>query len=210
MVLVLIDVVAGEVEAGEKPFAARVGEELGVGQGGDRRLRIAAERAGGGLMSPPSLTFSLNISCALLWLVPTRTRSVDWPPAWRRKLTTIDLNEGPVSSPMVIAAGGESLAILAAYDEGALLAAGDDGSRWLGGNPEWDAFVRCGHQLADDGGCGVDAVDEFLSVSAAYAAVVTVAARQDSGQKVLQKLAHEFLRKSYDIGNATPDGANAQ
>ena len=36
VVLVLIDVVAGQIEAGEEAFAARVGEELGIGEGGDR------------------------------------------------------------------------------------------------------------------------------------------------------------------------------
>src|ERR1700760_3663272 len=45
--LVLVDVVAGEIEAGEEALAAGVGEELRVGQGGDGGLRVAANGTGG-------------------------------------------------------------------------------------------------------------------------------------------------------------------
>ena len=76
-----------------------------------------------------------------------------------------DLHEDRRAPAVSGAACGEALSILATDHERTFLIAGHDSNALgFGGDPLWHALVRCGHQLVDDGGGGIDAIVEFLDI----------------------------------------------
>src|SRR6185437_13781541 len=126
IVLVLIDVVAGEIESGEEAFAARVGEELGIGQGGDRCLGVAADRSGGSCDVTTELDLLLQHVLHALVVGADEDEIGRLPAGLETEAGAGDLDEDRSAPPMVTAAGGDTLPILTAKDEGALLEAGHD------------------------------------------------------------------------------------
>lgn len=165
IVLVLIDNVAGEVDASEEALAARVGEKLRVGEDGGGGLRVAADRACG--CRDVSAEFDLILQKALEALVvggdEDEIRGLT--AGLEAEACAGHLDEDGGAPAMAGAAGQQTLTVLRSDEEGSLFEAGNDRyAGRLGGDLDGNALIRCGHQFVQDGVGSRDALTDFGGV----------------------------------------------
>jgi hypothetical protein len=166
VVLVLVDDVAGEVDAGKDAFAAGVGENLCIGQFSGGGLRIAAYGAGGYGCVATELELVVEEVLEAIMIHRDQDEVCRLTADLEAEAGPGQLDEGGCAPAVAGAAGDDALAVLSAEHEGSLFVAGDDGD--AGGSASdvvRNATIRSVHEFVENQVRGFDAVIEFLHVS---------------------------------------------
>ena len=159
---VLMDDVPIEINACEESLTARVGEELGVGKLGCGGLRIASNRTSrhGCIGAQFHLVLEQIVKAVVGHShedeIGRLTANLE------TEAGAFHLDKDGCAPAMRCTAGGNTLSIFGAYDEGALLEAWNDGDALrFGGNVKRNAFVGRSHQGVKDLVGSVDAAIEL-------------------------------------------------
>jgi len=162
---VLVDYVAGEVDACEDALAARVGEEGCVGGFGGRGLGVTSD--GAGSYADVAAELDLVVEEAVEGVVggADEDEICGLATSLEAEAGTGELDEGRCAPAVASTAANDTLTILSAKDEGSFFEAGDDGDAGgFGGDVIRDAFVGGCHELMQDHvGC-FDALIELCNV----------------------------------------------
>jgi hypothetical protein len=148
---VLVNYVAGEVDACEEALAAGVGEDGRVGEFGGGGLRVASD--GTGCYGEVAAELNLVLEEALEGVVGSGEEDEVGGLSARLEAEagSGELDEGGCAPAMAGAAGDDSLTILRADDEGSFFEGGNDGDACgTGGDVVGDALVGCCHEFVEN------------------------------------------------------------
>ena len=165
VVLVLVDYVSGEVDAGEDALAARVGEEAGVGKFSCGGLRVASDGTGGDGCVAAELDLIVEKALEAVVSGSDEDEVSGLAASLEAEAGPGQLDEGGCAPAMAGATGDDALAVLCANDKRSFFVAGDDGDAGgVGGDAVGDTLVGRVHELVKNHVGGLDAMVEFLDV----------------------------------------------
>ncbi len=162
---VLVDDIAGEVDAGEEALGARVGEELGIGEFGGGGLGVAADGTGGRGDVTAQLQLVVEDIVGGFAVDADEDEIGGLTADLQTEAGAGHLDKDGRGPAVAGAAGSDTLTILGTHEERTLLEAGnDDHAVGFGRDVEGDAFVGGSHELVQDGVGGINALIELGGV----------------------------------------------
>ena len=148
---VLVDYIAGEVDACEEALAAGVGEDGRVGEFRGGGLRVASDGTGCYGEVAAELNFVLEETLEGVVGGGEEDEVGGLSASLEAKAGSGELDEGRRAPAMAGAAGDDSLTILCADDEGSFFEGGNDGDAGgTGGDVVGDALVGCCHEFVEN------------------------------------------------------------